>query len=225
MQTQIETTNVPPRLHIVPSLSTELRHSTAKAHQSAEGASFIKSLLLGRCSENAYIHYLWALRKIYGTLERALTENKNDMYVSRVYLPELFRSDALNSDFQSWNPSAEVEATQLLNDAVQAYTGTIQNISETKPGLLVAHAYVRYLGDLAGGQTVGKQVARHFAGDKSLEFYHYDFEDIDAMKTLYRARLDEIGTLPGVNISEICTEAQSAFRLNENVFSALSEIS
>ena len=224
MQTQIETASTPPRLHIVPSLSTELRHSTAKAHQSAEGASFIKTLLLGHCSEKAYIHYLWALRKVYAALESALTENKNNEYVSRIYLPELFRSDTLNVDFQKWNPSSEVEATQLLNDAVQAYTGHIQNLSETKPGLLVAHAYVRYLGDLAGGQTVGKQVARHFTGGKSLEFYQYDFDDIDAMKTLYRARLDELGSLPDASIPEICAEAQNAFRLNENVFSALSEI-
>lgn len=224
MHTQTEYTDVPLRLHIMSSLAADLRHFTAIAHQSAEGTSFIKTLLRGQCSEKAYIHYLWALRKIYSALECAMTENKNDEHVSRIYVPELFRSDALNIDCQNWNPSSEIETTQLLNENVQAYTGTIQNLSETKPGLLVAHAYVRYLGDLAGGQTIGKQLREHFDQSKSLEFYQYANADVNAMKTLYRERLDEIGGLHGISTPELCAEAQNAFRLNENVFSALSEI-
>ena len=36
------------------------------------------------------------------------------------------------------------------------YVNRINQISEEKPELLVAHAYTRYLGDLSGGQILKK---------------------------------------------------------------------
>ena len=44
----------------------------------------------------------------------------------------------------------------------KTYVNRIQTISESKPELLVAHAYTRYLGDLSGGQILKKYCSKSY---------------------------------------------------------------
>ena len=76
--------------------------------------------------------------------------------VGPVVMPELFRSDALVADLQALGAAPAPPLAQ----ATRQYVERLGEISATDPGLLVAHAYVRYLGDLNGGQALRRVVAR-----------------------------------------------------------------
>lgn len=71
----------------------------------------------------------------------------------------------------------------IFNDPPKPLTNYISHVRTlsaspvTAPGLL-AHAYVRYLGDLSGGQFIGARVKKSFdlAGDDGTKFYQFDFQ-------------------------------------------------
>jgi heme oxygenase len=58
---------------------------------------------------------------------------------------------------------------------MQHYVQHLQSLQACKPALLVAHAYVRYLGDLNGGQALRRCVARSLAlaGEGGTHFYDF----------------------------------------------------
>ena len=55
---------------------------------------------------------------------------------------------------------------------------TLSSSSQTAPGLL-AHSYVRYLGDLSGGQFISAKIKRAYdlEGLDGLRFYHFDLQN------------------------------------------------
>lgn len=69
---------------------------------------------------------------------------------------------------------------------LQAFTRHIKSLSDESPALLLSHAYVRYLGDLSGGQLVAakikrlydlKPVATRQGGEQTgVEFYEFDLD-------------------------------------------------
>ena len=62
-----------------------------------------------------------------------------------------------------------------LTQAAQAYVQRLQALGREQPLLLAAHAYVRYLGDLNGGQMLSARVARQLqlAPGQGLAFYDF----------------------------------------------------
>jgi len=62
------------------------------------------------------------------------------------------------------------------------YTTHLQALSDSAdPSLLLAHAYVRYVGDLSGGQVIRRHVAKAYGTDvasgEGVRFY--DFKSLD----------------------------------------------
>jgi heme oxygenase len=88
-----------------------------------------------------------------------------------VALPALWRSRAIAADlhFLQAGPPPPLAA------AMQLYVQRLRSLQDCKPALLVAHAYVRYLGDLNGGQALRRIVARSLAlaGDGGTHFYDF----------------------------------------------------
>ncbi|MDD9205806.1 biliverdin-producing heme oxygenase, partial [Georgenia sp. 10Sc9-8] len=153
-------------------LSTALREGTCEEHRAAESTGFVTDLLAGRLSVAAYAdmaaqHYL-----VYRELERAGDVVATTGWATPIMLPALRRLPAL-----------EVDLTHLLGPcwhdrlrptaAVRRYVSRLAQVGRTRTGY-PAHAYVRYLGDLSGGQVVGRMLARHYAVDaRALNFYHF----------------------------------------------------
>lgn len=200
------------------SLSTRLRESSMTAHKNAEGSSFIQNLFQGKCSPEKYAQYLWALREVYQTLEAAMTAHKKQPQVSCLFYPELFRTEPLNNDLKFWSQG---ELSGALKMSVDAYKDHLVRLQQSKPYLLVSHAYVRYMGDLSGGQILGKILSKRFPEGKGLNFYNYDFSDFTERKNVYRSQLDFIGEQVPQFADELCREAITAFKLNERIFESL----
>lgn len=91
---------------------------------------------------------------MYVAIEEEMDKNANNKTISLIHFPkELNRKEALEADLEFfYGPDWEKKTTTPTKAAVD-YVKRIKEISKTKPELLVAHAYTRYLGDLSGGQV------------------------------------------------------------------------
>lgn len=205
-------------------LSIQLRYQTQAAHTQTEDAGFVKRLFKGECTNQEYYAYLWSLHQVYQQLEQALTLNRAHALVSPIYFEELFRTTSLEQDLSEWqNFSAKIP--QALSIVAQEYRQHLNHLAMTAPELLVAHAYVRYLGDLSGGQILAKIMSRRFPDGRGLNFYSFPFDNIAGMKKSFREGLDLIGQTSEAVTQAICGEAIRAFELNSKVFEALGQIS
>ncbi|WVQ74475.1 hypothetical protein IAR50_004076 [Cryptococcus sp. DSM 104548] len=124
---------------------------------------------------------------------------------------------------------------------VSAYVDHLRTLSKspiTAPGLL-AHAYVRYLGDLSGGQFIGAKVKRTYGlkGDEGTAFYQFDLQkegaaggdesraelkkQMEEIKAWYRRGMDEAAGEDPKLKADLVEEANLAFSLNTDLFSVI----
>ncbi|KAF9100717.1 Heme oxygenase 2 [Mortierella sp. AM989] len=77
----------------------------------------------------------------------------------------------------------------------QSYIDAIKLCSSIKPELLIAHCYVRCLGDLSGGQILSSKLQKHnnIPEGKGLDFYTFNrIEDTESFKEGYRKRPNQV---------------------------------
>lgn len=206
------------------SLATILREGTSEEHKAAESSAFIRCFIKGILEKGTYARHLEAFYYVYESMEEELERNKNNLVLKSIYFPELYRKNALLEDLQffygTWKPNDHQPSV-----ATQDYVKRIRKISETQPELLAAHSYVRYLGDLSGGQILKKVAARalNLPEGKGISFYEFPIiQNINGFKQNYRTALD---SLP-VNDSEkqsILAESKQVFLLNQGIFSELEQ--
>jgi heme oxygenase len=213
--------------------SARLRQSTSREHAAAESTSFFRRLFQGEVTERQYAEYLAGLQQIYLALENNLRQcHAAHQPAGRFYQQGLLRADALLQDISFYAPGLSPtqivhEGPQPLRRAVHRYCRAIDEAARADNLLLPAHAYVRYLGDLSGGQILGKCVAEHFglAGNapQGLQFYRFPgIADIGEFKNHFRAQLDTLP--PDQDAAErIENEAKLAFRLNILLLESLEE--
>lgn len=92
-------------------------------------------------------------------------------------------------------------------------------IGRESPELLVAHAYTRYLGDLSGGQVLGKitQKSLGLSSKEGLAFFSFPgVSSPNRFKQLYRSRLDNIELTEEQRVV-LLQEAVDAFEFNIHV--------
>jgi heme oxygenase len=199
------------------SLSARLRACTVQAHQQAEAVPFVQALFSGQFERGPYLAYLQSLRAVYATLEAGLRGKRKDARLAPLVRPEVFREQALTADLAWFEaPVASPSA------ATTRYVEHLQRLTTSAPHLLIAHAYTRTLGDLSGGQLLGRAVRARFAL-KSVEgarFYEFAIPQLGAFKQAYRETLDGL-PLSAVEGDQVVAEAVQAFELNTAMLAAL----
>ncbi|OCT58253.1 hypothetical protein XELAEV_18002191mg, partial [Xenopus laevis] len=168
-----------------------------------------------------------ALYFTYSALEEELERNKEDPAIVPLYFPqELHRKEALIRDL-GYFYGDDWEETIECSEAARSYVRRIQQLGQTRPELLVAHAYTRYMGDLSGGQILRKvaQRALHLPPTgEGIQFYLFDnVTNAQQFKQLYRARLNALD-LDMETKESIVQEANQAFHFNMQVFEELDKI-
>ena len=105
--------------------------------------------------------------------------------------------------------------------ATAAYVARIHAAAASK-ARLVAHHYVRYLGDLSGGQIIASLMRRHYGvADEALTFYAFEgLGSKGGFKTTYRRILDEL-FVDRAFFDETVDEARAAYECNRRMFAAL----
>lgn len=204
------------------SFSERLKAATDSVHQAAERSTFMERLVDGRSSIAEYATLLRQYHVIYGALEDAGSTMRDDPVGGGFAVAELERLDAIEADLTALAGDDWADRLAVV-DATETNAARIREVCHDWPGGFVAHHYVRYLGDLSGGQILRRILGRVFSiGDGAgLDFYVFDRIDNGVQfKKLYRTRLDR-APWDDDEQERICREAVLAFRLNTDVFAAL----
>ena len=216
------TTATPARTAPEDTLSAAMKKGSAIEHEQAEGSAFMSALLDGRMDADGYIAYLQRLRLVYEALESVATTLVDDPIASPIIDPALDRLATIDADLAHWAPGG---APAFSSPVATAYAERITE--STWSGAFVAHHYTRYLGDLSGGQAIGRILDRSFHLDGAgISFYAFDeVGKVKPYKDRYRDRLDTIGaTLSAADRDRLVDEVRLAFGFNQSLFAELSEL-
>lgn len=135
------------------------------------------------------IQLRWSKIHHTSALERALEQHADHPILHPTYNPTLlFRTTNLSLDISllletsesSWRSHpmhrALMESPPL---PLTRYITRLESIAESPdPSALLAHAYVRYLGDLSGGQIIRAKVAKAYGLDNGFGTSFYEFKPL-----------------------------------------------
>lgn len=202
-------------------LSNALRDLTAPLHRRAERSGVISDIVRGRATREAYALLLRNLHPVYDALERGLERHRHDPAVQLMARPEVYRANAIAQDLVSLCGSDFAERVPLL-PAGAHYAAAVEAAAEGDGVGLIGHAYTRYLGDLSGGQVVGRVLAQTLGlGSEARSLYEFaTIVSLDSYKGRYRDALDR-AAFETERCDVILSEAMRAFRLNIALFWAV----
>ena len=199
--------------------AARLKEATRELHIQAERSGVMLDLMRGRMSLDAYCLLLRNLQTIYAALEAAMDEHRADANVRQLWRPELRRLAAIEQDLDHLHGGNWREDMRPLH-AANAYAERIQRLARTEPFMLLPHAYLRYLGDLHGGQMLARAVRQCFnlQGPEGTAFYDFgDAQQVEGLKADFRTGLDAQDLTPQ-QAHAFVEEACEAFRLHRQLF-------
>ncbi|XP_023274845.1 heme oxygenase-like [Seriola lalandi dorsalis] len=207
-------------------LSEQIKKVTKESHIRAEKTELMMSFQKGQVTLTQYKLLLCSLHEIYQALEEQMDRNSDHPSVAPIYFPtELARLESIEKDLeffygQDWREKIVVPA------ATKRYSHRLRQIGKENPEFLVAHAYTRYLGDLSGGQVLGR-IAQKSMGLKSnegLSFFAFPgVSSPNLFKQLYRSRMNSV-ELTEEERNGVLEEAVRAFEFNIQVFDDLQKL-
>lgn len=176
---------------------SSLKELTAEKHKEAESQPFIKSIFAGKVDTRKYAEYLYQLLCIYGALESharfaKLLDGMED--IQRAKEIELDWVELIGSEQSTLLPE-----TKKYMDYMSL--GSFWNY----PDKIMAHIYVRHMGDLFGGQMLAKLLPG--------ECRMYKFADKEKLILEMRKRLN-------IDMAE---EANTAFQFNIDIIKAFND--
>jgi heme oxygenase len=168
-----------------------LKELTAEKHREAETQPFIKSIFSGKVDTLKYANYLYQLIFVYGAIEGAANGAKLLKGIENIQRAKFVEEDWL--ELIGENASRLLPSTKRYIEYLQM--GTFWG-DEKK---IMAHLYVRHMGDLFGGQMLAKLLP----GSCTM----YKFENRENLILEMRKRID-------VSLAD---EANLAFQYNIDI--------
>ena len=149
---------------------------TKENHTNAEQQQFVKFMFSGKVDPEFYALYLWNQVPAYELLE--IMAQQHGLLDD---VPELLRSEKIMSDFlELWKREDRPPTLKTTHK----YVMYLKDIMDD-PNRLMAHVYVRHMGDLSGGQMIAKRVPGN--GD----MYKFGDVDINDYKDKIRAKCND----------------------------------
>lgn len=180
-------------------MGTTLKELTWEHHKNAERQEFVKVLMGGSISPEVYATYLYNQHAMYNILEVTAMMHGllNDF-------PEIRRAPLIHEDFMElWT---DKDSSPKLLNSTKDYMAHMKSIMHDQTKLM-AHIYVRHMGDLSGGQMIKKKVP----GTGRM----YEFAgDIPAIKDKIRTKLSD----------DMADEAKLCFEFATKTFQDMMEI-
>jgi heme oxygenase len=205
-------------------LAERLRTATHELHAEVERAGVMRQLLRGQIDAAGYCALLRNLHAVYAALEAGLRRHATHPALVPVAKAVLFRGAALERDLDRLHGPGWADDIALVPAAAD-YAERLRTLAADAPALLAAHAYVRYLGDLSGGQTLARLIAGHLglAAGEAVDFYDFGPADqVAAMKRDFRAGLDSLADDEAL-AQALVDEACAAFARHKPLFEQLAE--
>ncbi|MEO1447603.1 MAG: biliverdin-producing heme oxygenase, partial [Cyanobacteria bacterium J06635_11] len=202
-----------------------LREGTQQAHTLTENTAFMKCFLKGMVTREPFRQLMANLYFIYSALEDEMLNYADHPVVGAVHFPRLERTMALEKDLEFYF-GAHWRSEIKPSGKTICYVMRIHAIANDNPALLAAHAYVRYMGDLSGGQGL-RAITRSVLGlpeGQGTAFYEFKGLSTAATRRTFKARYrDVLNSLPlDLELAKaLIEEANLAFKLNRSVLKAL----
>jgi heme oxygenase len=201
--------------------SEVVKSASWEVHERAERSPFMRRLLAGEGVVSEYAAMVAQHFFVYSVIEEAAERWRADPVVSQFAAPELTRRPSLERDLRAL--LGDEWATRIEpNDGTRQYVARLREVCFDWAGGFVAHHYVRYLGDLSGGQIIRRILARTYGlgHDDGTSFYHFEAVDPVPFKKRYRMLLD---TAPwaAAERGRVVAEVIRAFELNTAVLDDL----
>jgi len=198
-----------------------LKDHTQQAHSNAESQPFIEELMSGKLNQSAYLAYLTSLLPIYQKMEEIFKSRPNSILLNYFDHRALDRTEKLQKDIETLSIKNGYVDREF--SSTEKYTTRInRDISDVA---LLAHHYIRYLGDLSGGQAISRLVARHYAiSAEALNFYDFtSIGDSVFYKKRYRDLLNFVFQEESER-QEFLLEVTELYKLNAMIFAELGTI-
>lgn len=209
-------------MSVIP-FSQALRERTWSGHGESEGAGFMHDLMKGNGTREDYVALVVQHYFIYEAIESAAATFADDPVAQPFLSEQLTRMPALEADLEFLvGPDWRAEIRPL--PTTERYVARIREIeAQGWAGGFVAHHYTRYLGDLSGGQAIGRLMKRHFGFETNgVLFYLFDqIADPRAFKETYRDQLDA-APWDEAERDRVIDEVLAAYRFNTELFEDLS---
>jgi len=195
-------------------LTKRLKNETTDWHDRVEATPWVQAAMAGRLPREAYVAWARDMWPVYETLESWLVALPG---FGPLMPTGLARAAALGRDLVA---TRDVAVPSRASAASVAYARRIDAMARRAPHRLVGHAYVRHLGDLAGGRILRRRFVDQWGEDVALAFY--DFPDLGSPRQVlggWRAFVDGLDLDEGGR-REVIEEAKLAFAHNEAVLRA-----
>ncbi|CCO36579.1 heme oxygenase [Rhizoctonia solani AG-1 IB] len=230
-------------------ISTLLRTSTKRAHNAVHHSELAGKLLRGELPKNEYVYFMMILWRVYSAIEEGLETHSTNPVLAPTYRPALLsRAGLLSADIAYLLDTTEDEwqSTPLYRSLISAppaglrdYVTHLEQLVVSKDSAdnsrLLAHAYVRYLGDLSGGQSIRNRMAKAYdLPDTGAGASFYDFGSLQGssgtgekkasqgellrIKEWYREGMNEAVGDDRALKEALVQEANLAFDFNRRIF-------
>ena len=191
----------------------DIREKTSLLHSAAENTGYIKKLVDGTASVDGYAEYIYNLEKMYKAIENALDKNENNDVVKPFVTKELYRSELMRKDL-NFLLGDKLNSMKLLA-STEACVAKIEELSETKPELVVAYAYTRFLADLFGERTFLSLLSTSYKiSNEGLNYYQFpEINDLRGYVMKYHNMLADINLSDEMKVDFI-NEVNNAYIYN-----------
>lgn len=149
-----------------------LRDLTKDKHTDAERTAFAKVLLSGKITKEQYACYLTQMMAVYGVLEHQAAAH--GLFEG---LHGLARCRAIYDDLCELSGGVNY----AILSSTRAYTDYLSTLEDKDK--IMAHMYVRHMGDLFGGQMIASRVPG--------EGRFYKFNNVESLKTAIREKIND----------------------------------
>ncbi|MDM7953998.1 MAG: biliverdin-producing heme oxygenase [Cyanobium sp. CZS 25K] len=190
------------------------------AHHQAEGMTFSRALLAGEASPLQLAALIRALAPAYALIEEHGPALASALGADAFPWADLARSQALQQDIAMLGAIPATPASAAARD----WMAELQGLVRQAPHRFMAHVYVRYGGDLSGGQQLAEQANAILArqGLPSLRFWQFQ-RPISALKQALHEAFEQLD-LSAVEEAELLDESVVAFLDTQRLLAELADL-
>ncbi|MEY8875730.1 MAG: heme oxygenase (biliverdin-producing) [Leptothrix sp. (in: b-proteobacteria)] len=206
-------------------LLARLREATHALHREVERTDLMQCLIAGRLPLRDFCALQRNLHALYTALEAGLQRHAGLIQALCPGWPEpsrLARCARLAADLDHLQGPDWAAALPLV-PAARALVARLNALDQSAPRQLLAHAYVRYFGDLAGGQLLARRVQSAYGLPDAAGTSFYAFGPADATAALAQALRSALhgSRIDAGGVDALVAEAQRSFAQHAQMFTEL----
>lgn len=198
----------------------KLHARIGKAHHQAEGLVFSRALLAGQATPSQLAALIRALAPAYALLEQQGPELASALGARAIPWAALARTQALQRDLAGLAALAVTPASA----AAAIWLEQLKLLARQAPHRFMAHVYVRYGGDLSGGQQLAEQANAILRAHSLPALSFWTFEgDLAALKHQLHDGFEQMD-LSADEEEALLEEAELAFHATQRLLAELAEL-